>query len=305
MKVEYVEKKIQPLNKRIKFNDGLFRVSMSYSAYLIILLLLGILITLIIESMPAIKHFGFGFVFSKTWDPVFNEFGALPFLIGTTVTAFLSLLISFPFSMSISLFLGEYFKTGMLSNLFKNIVELLAGIPSVIYGFAALYFLVPIVRWMELQLGIPAFGLGIVTASIVLAIMIIPYSASVAREVISLTPKDLREAGFSLGATRYELIRYIIIPHTRSGIMAGTLLAFGRAVGETMAVTMVIGNSNFLPKNIFSPSNTMASVIANEFTEATGDVYLASLIEIGLLLFIVTAIFNILGKLYIKRLANK
>lgn len=293
------------LSRRVKVKDSIFQKSMSYSAFIIILLLISIFITLLIESMPSIKAFGFHFVVSKTWSPVFNIFGALPFMIGTVVTSFLSLAISFPFSMAIALFLGEYYKTGFLSDIFKNIVELLAGIPSVIYGFAALYFLVPPVRWMEMQLGIPPFGVGIMTASIVLAIMIIPYSASVAREVISLTPSDLKEAGFSLGATRYELIRRIIIPHTRSGIMAGVLLALGRAIGETMAVTMVIGNSNFLPKNIFAPSNTMASVIANEFTEATGKVYLSALIEIGLLLFIITTVFNLIGKLYIKRLANR
>lgn len=293
------------LNKRIKQKDRFFNLSLTSSAYLILLLLLGIFITLILESLPALKEFGFGFVFSQQWNPVFDKFGALPFIVGTIVTSLLALAISFPFSMAVSLFLGEYFKMGAISNIFNYIVELLAGIPSVIYGFAALYFIVPLVRWLEIQFGVPPIGLGILTAAIVLSVMIIPYAASVSREVISLTPRDLREAGYALGATRYELIKYVVIPHTRSGIVAGTLLAFGRALGETMAVTMVIGNANTLPKNIFSPSNTMASVIANEFAEATSKLHLASLIEIGLLLFIITALFNIIGRLYIKRLAKK
>lgn len=293
------------LNKRINKEDKFFKLSLSSSAYLILLLLAGIFVTLIIESLPALKEFGFGFVFSQEWNPVIDRFGALPFIAGTIITALLALVISFPFSISISLFLGEYFKTGTISNVFSNIVELLAGIPSVIYGFAALYFIVPLVRWLEIQFGVPPIGLGILTAAIVLAVMIIPYAASISREVISLIPRDLREAGYALGATRYELIKYIVFPHTRSGIVAGTLLAFGRALGETMAVTMVIGNANTLPDNIFSSANTMASVIANEFAEATSKLHLASLIEIGLLLFIITALFNIIGRLYIKRLTKK
>lgn len=218
--------------------------------------------------------------------------------------------------MSIAIFLGEYQKSGWLSDIFKNIIELLAGIPSVIYGFAAIYFLVPIIQNYELyHINFDLYqgytltsGASTLTAAIVLAIMIIPYSASVAREVISLTPRDLKEASYSLGATQFETIRRIIIPYTRSGIAAGTLLAFGRAIGETMAVTMVIGNANKLPKDLttlfLAPSNTMASVIANEFTEANSNIYLSSLIEVGLLLFIVTLIFNLLGRFIIKRIGG-
>ncbi len=293
------------IHRRLKRSERLYKLSLSTSAYILLLLLAGIFITLVIKSWPAINEFGFGFVFSKTWNPVFDKFGALPFIVGTIATSLLALAISFPFSFSIAFFLGEYFKKGTLSSVFTNIVELLAGIPSVIYGFAALFFIVPLVRWLEMQFGVSPIGLGILTASIVLAVMIIPYSASIAREVISLTASDQREAGYALGATRFEVIRHIIFPQSRSGMMAGTLLAFGRALGETMAVTMVIGNANALPTSIFSPSNTMASVIANEFAEATSKLHLASLVEIGLLLFIITAIFNILGKLYINRLKHQ
>ncbi|HRP90472.1 MAG TPA: phosphate ABC transporter permease subunit PstC [Edaphocola sp.] len=286
-------------------SDRIFQVTLSTAAYLLLVLLVGILITLVLGSIPTIKSHGFNFAFDKVWNPIMEEFGALPFIIGTLLTSLIALAISFPVSMSISLFLGEYFKKGSISSLFSNILELLAGIPSVIYGFTALFFIVPIIRWIEIKLGIPAIGLGIMTASIVLAVMIIPYAASIAREVLKLTPNDLKEGGYALGATRYELIRYITFPQARSGIMAGTLLAFGRALGETMAVTMVIGNANVIPKNIFDPANTMASIIANEFSEASSDLHMAALIEIGLLLFLITAFFNIIGKLYIKRLAKK
>jgi len=160
---------------------------------------------------------------------------------------------------------------------------------------------VPLVRTIEIKFNVAPYGVGIFASSLVLAIMIIPYSASMAREVIGLVPSDIKEAAYSLGATRYEVLKKVILPYTLSGISAGILLSLGRALGETMAVTMVIGNSNFLPKTIFDPSNTMASVIANEFTEATGTLYLSSLVEIGLLLFVVTAIINIIGKYIIKR----
>ncbi len=179
-------------------------------------------------------------------------------------------------------------------------VELLAGIPSIIYGFWGLFVLAPIVRALEIKMNLPPYGVGLFTASVILAIMIIPYSASIGREVIEMVPFEIKEAGYSVGATRYEVIRRIILPYAGSGILAGLMLSLGRALGETMAVTMVIGNSNFLPKSIFDPANTMASVIANEFTEATGEVYLSTLIEIGLLLFIVTASINLLGRAIIR-----
>lgn len=298
-------KKAQEYDKRAKRNEKLFKLTLTSAAFLLILLFVGIAVTLTIKSLPSIKTFGIGFVFSSVWDPVINQFGALTFIVGTLITTFLALAISIPFSMSISLFLGEYFKKGILSELCTNAVELLAGIPSVVYGFVALYFLAPFIAKVETLFGLQGAGLGILTASIVVAIMIIPYSAAIIREVIRLAPKELKEAGLALGATRFELIRYIIIPYARSGIVAGNFLALGRAIGETMAVTMVIGNANKLPDNIFSPSNTMASVIANEFAEAIGELHLSSLIEIALVLLIITAIFNIIGKLYVKKLANK
>ena len=284
-------------------SDAIFFGVLNISSLIILVLLFSIFITLLIYSVPSIKAFGVRFLIDKTWDPVTGEFGALSFLLGTLVTSFLALLISLPFSFAIAIFLGEYFTKGAPSSILKSGVELLAGIPSIIYGFWGLFVLVPLVRMVQIELGVTPYGVGILTSSIILAIMIIPYSASIGTEVVQLVPSDLKEAAFSLGATRFEVIKAVILPYARSGIFAGILLSLGRALGETMAVTMVIGNSNFLPTSIFSPANTMASVIANEFSEATEKIYLSSLVEIGLLLFIVTMIINIIGKYIIGRMS--
>jgi phosphate transport system permease protein len=284
------------------FSESSFRRILFVAGGFVIILFLAIFLSLTIASFPALQEFGVRFLVSATWDPVKNEFGAFSFLVGTLATSFLALILSVVFSIPISIFLGEYFTKGGASTFIKSMIELLAGVPSVIYGFCGLFLLTPLVRSLQVRLGAAPYGVGIFTASLVLSIMIIPYSASIGREVISLVPSDLKEAALSLGATRFEVVRKVVLPYASSGISAGILLSLGRALGETMAVTMVIGNSNFIPKSIFSPANTLASVIANEFTEATGSLYLASLIELGLVLFIVTAVINILGKLTIRRL---
>lgn len=287
-----------------KIKESAFRKVLLFSGLVLFVIIGGILISLIYGSWPSIKEFGFGFVLAKEWDPVFGKYGALPFLIGTLLTSFIALLISLPFSLSISVMLGEYFRCGWLSGFVKTMTELLAGIPSVIYGFWGLFVIVPLVQEFQMKFDILPYGVGIFTASLILAIMIIPYTASIAREVIELVPNDLKEAAYSLGATRYEVIRYVIIPYSFSGIFAGILLSLGRALGETMAVTMLIGNSNLIPESIFAPGNTMASVIANQFTEATETVHTASLIEIGLVLLLVSAVLNIIGKYIIKRFSH-
>jgi phosphate transport system permease protein len=283
-------------------SESSFRKILYLAAICVLILLVAIFFSLLLSSLPAIRYFGLGFLVGITWDPVKSEFGALPFLIGTLATSFLALILSLIFSLPISIFLGEYFRHGTASMFIKSMIELLAGIPSVIYGFCGLFLLTPVIRALETKLGVSPYGVGIFTASLVLSVMIIPYSASIGREVISLVPSDLKEAALSLGATRFEVIRKVTLPYAYSGIFAGILLALGRALGETMAVTMVIGNSNFIPTNIFSPGNTLASVIANEFTEATGSLYLASLMELGLVLFIVTTVINIIGKIIIHRM---
>ncbi len=295
---------LQFLNRNtraIGLGDRVFTKAILVCGIAIVVLLLGIFVTLMIESLPAIRAFGIGFIGSKNWDPVAGAFGGLPFLVGTLITSLLALGLAVPFAVSIAILLGEYWKRGPHAGLLRSAVDLLAGIPSVIYGFWGLMVLVPLVRTFELKIHVAPYGVGIFTASIVLAVMIIPYAAALGREVIELVPADLKEAAYSMGATRSEVVRRVILPHASSGILAGILLALGRAVGETMAVTMVIGNSNFLPKSIFSPANTMASVIANEFTEATDEIHLASLVEIGLLLFAVTIVINIVGRYIIHR----
>jgi len=259
------------------------------------------------KSLPSIRQFGFTFYSSDKWNPSNQIYGSLAFLVGTLITSFLALIISLPFTLMISCFLGEYFKDGILSNILKSMVELLAGIPSIIYGIWGSFVFVPFMRdilryfyereWID----VPPYGIGILTASIILAIMIIPYSASIGREVISLVPNDLKEAGYSMGATRFEVIKKIILPYCKSGLFAGNLLALGRALGETMAVTMVIGNKNVLPKTIFDPASTLASVLALEFAEATNELHIASLVHLGLVLFMTTIIINIIGKSVINR----
>ncbi len=282
-----------------------FRRALLITALAMLILAIGIFITLVAESIPSLKFLGVKYLWGTTWDPVSNNYGALPFLLGTLLTSVLALIISVPFSYAIAIYLGEYNTQGWLSGLLKNIVELVAAVPSVIYGFWALVVIVPIVRNIETKLGVPPYGVGIFSASLILAIMIIPYAASLGRELIRLVPSSLKEAAYSLGATRYEVLRDVVLPYTRSGLLAGLLLSFGRALGETMAVTMVIGNTSILPNSIFSPGNTMASVIANEFTEADRTVYLSALIELGLVLFIVTVIINIIGKAIIKRFSHE
>lgn len=281
--------------------DKLFRAILYGSAFFLIVLIFGFFITFILESSESLTKFGFGFITGKQWDPVDGHFGALPFLSGTLITSFLGLIISFPISLMIAVFLSEYFYKGFFHNVIKTAVELLAGIPSIVFGFWGLFALVPLIREFQLSIGIEPYGVGIFTSAIVLSIMIIPYTASISREVISMVPTDVKEAAYSLGATKFEVIRKIILPYSGSGIFAGALLALGRALGETMAVTMIIGNSNSMPTSIFSPGNTMASVIANEFTEATDSTYVSALIEIGLLLFLVTALINLVGKYIIKK----
>ncbi len=282
----------------------MFRRLLVLLAISMVVLVLGIVFTLALQAFPALTHSGFGYITGTKWNPVKDTYGVFPFLIGTLATSFIALLISIPFSFAVAIFLGEYYPKGIFSNLLKNTVELIAAVPSVIYGFWGLAVLVPMVRGLEVLLGLDPIGLGIFTSSLILAVMIIPYAASLGRAMIQMVPLNLKEAAYSLGATRWEVIRSVVLPYTRSGLFAGIMLSLGRALGETMAVTMVIGNTNVLPRNIFDPGNTMASVIANEFTEADHPLYLSALIELGLVLFAVTVVINMVGKRLIKGISN-
>jgi phosphate transport system permease protein len=284
--------------------ENVFRQTLVIVGLLMVILVLGILLTLVVQSLPSIKALGPKYLWGKVWDPVQDVYGALPFLVGTLLSSFLALIISIPFSLAVAIFLGEYYPKGWLPNFLKNAVELIAAVPSVIYGFWGLAVLVPLVRNLEIHLGVSPIGQGIFTSSLILAIMIIPYAASLGRSMIQLVPSQLKEAAFGLGATRWEVIRSVVLPYTKSGLFAGILLSLGRALGETMAVTMVIGNTSLMPKNIFAPGNTMASVIANEFTEADKPVYVSALIELGLVLFLVTVVINLIGKKIIDRFTN-
>jgi phosphate transport system permease protein len=281
-------------------SDKITRIVLASAAILILLLAAGMVFSLVEGSIPSFRVFGLKFIISGEWDPSEGKeaYGALPFIAGTLMTSVAALIISLPFSFSTSLFLGEYFRGTRVARILSLLVDLLAGIPSIVYGLWGFYVLRPLLT----DMGLNNQGYGILTASLILAIMIIPYATSLSNEIISMLPNDLKEAAYSLGATRLEVISTVIVPNARSGIIAGYILAFGRALGETMAVTMLIGNTNVVPSGFFSTGNTMASVIANQFGEAEG-LKLSSLIAIGLLLFLITGIINGIGKMIIKKMS--
>lgn len=301
-------------NKRLDLSysqmkwESIFKRLLITMSAVLVLVVVGVLITLIVESMPSIKSLGVGYLWGKVWDPVQNIYGAWPFLLGTLLTSFTALVISIPFSYAISIYLGEYNTRGWLSNLLKNTVELIAAVPSVIYGFWGLFVLVPVIRSMEMKIGVAPYGVGVFTSSLILAVMIIPYAASLGTSLIRMVPSPLKEGAYALGATRFEVIRSVVLPYTRSGLFAGILLSLGRALGETMAVAMLVGNTttigNSFKEIFFGPGNTMASVIASQFTEADHTVYLSALIELGLVLFFVTVIINLIGKKIITKYTN-
>uniref|UniRef100_UPI00321772F2 phosphate ABC transporter permease subunit PstC n=1 Tax=uncultured Draconibacterium sp. TaxID=1573823 RepID=UPI00321772F2 len=281
-------------------SDKITKAVLLFSSFIILFVAGGMIFSLVEGAIPAFKSFGLKFVFSNNWNPTAGKenYGALPFISGTIITAVAALLISLPLSFSASLFIGEYYRGTKLAKVLGTMVDLLAGIPSIVYGLWGFYVLRPLL----IDLGLPNQGFGVFTASIILAIMIIPYATSLSNEIISMVPNELKEAAYSLGATKSEVVFNVVVPSARSGIVAGYILSFGRALGETMAVTMLIGNSNVIPESFFSTGNTMASVIANQFGEAEG-LKLSALIAIGLLLFLITGIINAIGKFIIKKMA--
>ena len=281
-------------------SDKITKGVLIFASAIILMVAGGMILSLIEGAIPAFKNFGLNFIFSNNWNPTRGKenYGALPFIAGTLITSVTALIISLPLSFSASLFLGEYYRGTKLARVLGMMVDLLAGIPSIVYGLWGFYVLRPLL----VDLGLPNQGFGVFTASIILAIMIIPYATSLSNEIIMMVPNELKEAAYSLGATKSEVIFNVIVPSARSGIIAGYILSFGRALGETMAVTMLIGNANIIPDGFFSTGNTMASVIANQFGEADG-LKLSSLIAIGLLLFLLTGIINAIGKFIIKRIA--
>jgi phosphate transport system permease protein len=284
-----------------------FRVSTGAVSSVIILIVCAIGFVLAKDGWLSVQKFGLAFWRTRTWDPVSGEFGALPFIWGTLYSSVLALMISTPIAIGIAVFIAELSPAALRQPL-VFLTELLAAIPSIVYGLWGIFVLVPAVRWVETALpsalrSLPLFsgpplGLGMLAAALVLAIMVIPFTASIAREVLRSVPAAQREAAYALGATRFEAIRAALY-YARTGIIGGIMLGFGRALGETMAVTMVIGNNPQVSLSLMAPQYTMAAVIANEFTEAADDLYLAALIEIGLVLFIITLIVNSLSRLLI------
>lgn len=280
-------------------SERITRLVLKSTSVIIVVVFAGIVISMIADAIPAFKAFGFfKFILSTEWNPTEGKenYGALPFIAGTIFTSFLALFICIPLAFSTSLFIAEYHNKTRIASVLKTLVDLLAGVPSIVYGLWGFYAIRPLIA----QLGYSDNGYGIFTSGLVLAIMIIPYATSISNEIIGMVPVELKEAAYSLGATRLEVIFNVIVPSARSGLVAGYILALGRALGETMAVTMLIGNANIIPHNLFGAGNTMASVIANQFGEAEG-LKLSSLIAIGLLLFAVTAIVNWMGKFIIRR----
>ena len=294
---------------RLRNGDEIARVVTFLFAASVVLVTLLLVLELWRDSVLPRHKFGFDFFLTRVWDPVFDQFGALTFIYGTVVTAVVSLLIAVPLGIGAAIFLAELAPT-RVSDTLEFFIDLLAAVPSVIYGLLGVFIIIPIMREflqpaLKKTLGFlplfqgPAYGVGFLTAGIVLAVMVIPYIISVSREVLLSVPRDQREAALALGATRWESTWKVVVPFARAGIMGSIFLALARAHGETMAVTMVIGNTPTISASLFSPGYSIAAVIANEFTEATGDLYTQSLIELGLVLFLITFILNGLARLLI------
>ena len=289
--------------------DGAFGSVMLVCALSVILIVLLIVFVLVTNSKLSIHEFGFKFFMTSVWDPVSGDFGALPFIWGTVVSSLLAVGMAVPLALAVSIFLLEICPQPLRAPI-AFLTELLAAIPSVIYGLWAIFVLVPLMRdhigpvlqkylgWTGF-FGEQNFGVGMLTASVILAIMIFPVISSISRDVMRAVPVNQREAALALGATRWEMIRMSVLRNARIGIVGSVILGLGRALGETMAVTMVIGNHPDISKSLFAPAYTLASVIANEFTEATGDLYLSALIEIGLALFLVTIVVNAIARLLV------
>ncbi len=295
--------------REVNWGDFVFRRTTALIAGLVIAALLAMAVAMVRASGDSIAKFGLGFVFSSVWDPVRDVYGALPFVFGTIASSLLALVFAVPISIGVAIFLSELAPTWLRGPV-GFLVELLAAVPSVVYGLWGIFALAPWLRdtvepFLAHFFGfLPLFqgaqhGFGMLAGGIILAIMITPTISSVSREVLRAVPSALREGALGLGATPWESVRVAVLPYARSGLVGATILGLGRALGETMAITMVIGNRAEISASLFAPSYTMASVIANEFTEATGKLYLSALAEVGLLLFVVTVLLNVVARLLV------
>jgi phosphate transport system permease protein len=305
--------------RRQRLNDVIFRALTRASAIAVLVLLGGVMVSLVVGAWPALSKFGFRFLTTEVWNPVTEQFGALAPVYGTLVTATIAMVIGVPVSLGIAVFLTEICPP-ILRRPIGIAVELLAGIPSIIYGIWGLFVFAPVLQrtlqpWLialfhdvpginNLFAG-PPFGIGVLTASLVLTIMVLPFITSIARDVFETVPPMLKEAAYGLGCTRWEVIRNIVIPYTRTGVIGGVMLGLGRALGETMAITFVIGNAHRVSSSILAPGTTISATIANEFSEAVGDTYTSSLIALGLILFFITFIVLAAARLMLMRLEKK
>jgi phosphate transport system permease protein len=289
---------------RLRISDKIFHGLTRTAAMAVLLLLSGVIVALIIGAMPALQAFGFDFITSQRWNPVTEKFGALAPIYGTIITSFIAMLIAVPIGLMIAMFLTELCPM-WLRRPIGTAIELLAGIPSIIYGIWGLFVFAPFLQGTLQPFLIsvfgnvpvlsavfegPPYGIGVLTASLILAIMVLPFITSISRDVFDAVPPVLKEAAYGLGCTTWEVVRYVVLPYTRVGVIGGVMLGLGRALGETMAVTFVIGNAHKISTSIIAPGTTISATIANEFTEAVGDLYTSSLIALGLILFVITFI---------------
>ncbi|MGP8119717.1 MAG: phosphate ABC transporter permease subunit PstC [Xanthobacteraceae bacterium] len=293
---------------------------MTRSAAVFVLVLLGaVIVSLISGSIPALREFGFDFITTEFWNPVTEKFGARAAIYGTLVTSFVAMLIAVPFGLLIALFLTELCPM-WLRRPIGIAIELLAGIPSIIYGIWGLFVLAPFLQvhvqpWLiSVSRGVPVlstlfagppYGIGMLTASFILSIMVLPFITSISRDVFDAVPPVLKEAAYGLGCSTWEVMRYIVLPYTRVGVIGGVMLGLGRALGETMAVTFVIGNAHRISASLLAPGTTIAATIANEFTEAVGDLYTSSLIALGLILFVITFIVLAIARYMLLRIERR
>ena len=308
-----------PMLRNNALMDAIFRNVTRFFAFLVFSLLAAILVSLAVGSAPSLEKFGFGFLFNDNWDPVQEDFGALVPIVGTLVTSGIALAIAIPVSFGIALFLTELSPVWLRRPL-GTAIEMLAAIPSIIYGMWGLFIFAPVFQeYVEPALsrtlgaipGVkalfsgPPMGIGMLTAGIILSVMVIPFITAVMRDVFELVPPMLKESAYGLGSTTWEVVWRVVLPFTKVGVIGGIMLGLGRALGETMAVTFVIGNAHDLSLSLFMPGNSIASALANEFTEAVGELYTSSLIELGLILFLITTIVLACSKLLLMQLAKR
>jgi phosphate transport system permease protein len=299
-----------PTGSRQHAFDIIFRSATWFFAVFVLLILTGVIVSLVAGALPAIQHFGWAFVVNEAWNPVTENFGAFPAIFGTLVTSAIAMVIGIPVSLGIAIFITEL-SPPWLKRPISTLIELLAAVPSIIYGIWGLFVFAPVLQSTVEPLlidslgaipgigalfGGPPLGIGILTAGLILVIMVLPFITSVTRDVFETVPTVLKESAYGIGATTWEVVWNIVLPTTRVGVIGGCMLGLGRALGETMAVTFVIGNAHRIQASLLAPGTTISATLANEFTEALGDLYVSSLFEIGLILFVITFIVLAIAK---------